>query len=42
MTAEELSCDVVEKILEDLEVAIDTLQRIKKKFEYFHSKSFSL
>jgi endoglucanase Acf2 len=42
MTAEELSCDVVEKILKDLEATIETLQKIKKKFEYFHSKNFNL
>lgn len=42
MTAEEISCDVVEKIVEDLETTIETLQRIKKKFEYFHSKNFSV
>ena len=42
MAAEELSCDVVEKILEDLEATIETLRKIKKKFEYFHSENFSL
>jgi endoglucanase Acf2 len=42
MTTEELTCDVVEKILQDLEETIETLQKIKKKFEYFHSKTISL
>ena len=42
MKAEENSCDVVEKIVEDLEATIEALQRIKKKFEYFHSKNFSM
>ena len=42
MTDEELACEVVEKILQDLETTIETLQKIKKKFEYFHSEYFSL
>ncbi len=52
MTSEELTCDVVEKILQDLEETIEalqdleatikTLQKIKKKFKYFYSKTFSL
>ena len=42
MTVEEIPCDVVEKIVEDLEATIETLQRIKKKFEYFHSRNFSI
>jgi endoglucanase Acf2 len=42
MTSEELTCDVVEKILQDLEETIETLQKIKKKFRCFHSKTFSL
>jgi len=41
MTTEEPTCDVVEKILQDLETTIETLQKIKKKFKYFHSKNFS-
>jgi endoglucanase Acf2 len=40
MANEELSCDVVEKILQDLEETIEALQKIKKKFKYFHSKTF--
>ena len=42
MTTEEVECDVVEKILQDLEATIETLQKIKKKIKYFHSKTFSL
>ena len=42
MTSEELTCDVVERILRDLEETIETLQKIKKKFKYFHPKTFSL
>jgi len=42
MIIEEISCDVVEKIVEDLEATIEILQRIKKKFEYFHSRNFSV
>lgn len=41
VTTEEVACDVVEKILQDLETTIETLQKIKKKFKYFHSKNFS-
>lgn len=36
----ELTCDVVEKILQDLEETIETLQKIKKRFKYFHSETF--
>jgi len=42
MIVEEISCHVVEKIVEDLEATTETLQRIKKKFEYFHSRNFSV
>jgi len=39
---EELTCDVVEKILLDLEETIEILQKIKKRFKYFHSRNFNL
>lgn len=42
MTTENLECDVVEKILQDVEATIETLQKIKKKVKYFHSKTFDL
>jgi len=42
MTTEDPTCDVVEKILQDLEETIETLQKIKKKFKYFHSNTFTL
>jgi len=42
MPPEELTCDVVEKILQDLEEPIETLQKIKNKIKYFHSRTFSL
>ncbi len=35
MTSEELTCDVVEKILHDLEEMIEILQKVKKKFQMF-------
>jgi hypothetical protein len=40
MATNDLQCDVVEGILRDLEEVIKTLERIKKKFEYFHYKDF--
>ena len=42
MTKNDLTCDVVEGILKDLEEVIATLEKLKKKFEYFHQKDFSL
>lgn len=42
MATEKLECDVVEKIIQDLEETIETLQKIKKKFKHFHSNNFSL
>ena len=42
MAKEELACDVVEKILLDLEETIEILQRIKNRFKYFHSRNFNL
>jgi len=42
MTTNDLNCDVVEGILKDLEEVITTLEKLKKKFEYFHPKDFSL
>ena len=42
MAKEELTCDVVEKILLDLEETIELLQKIKKRFKYFHSRNFNL
>ena len=39
---EELTCDVVEKILLDLEETIEILQRIRNRFKYFHSRNFNL
>jgi hypothetical protein len=41
MMSEELTCDIVEKILQDLEVTIETLRKIRKKFKFFHSKTFN-
>ena len=40
MVTNDSKCDVVEGILQDLEDVIKTLERIKKKFEYFHNKDF--
>lgn len=42
MTTEGLECDVVEKTLQDLEATIETLQKIRKKIKYFHSKTINL
>jgi hypothetical protein len=40
MAENDPTCDVVEGILKDLEETIKTLEKIKKKFEYFHYKDF--
>lgn len=37
---EELECDVIEKIMEELDTTIETLQKIRKKLAYFHAKTF--
>jgi len=41
MTTNDLNCDVVEGIVKDLEEVIKTLEKVKKKFEYFHNRHFS-
>jgi len=40
MATNDLQCDVVDGILKDLEEVIKTLEKIRKKFEYFHYKNF--
>jgi len=40
MAKGEFECDVIEKIIEELDETMRTLEEIKKKMEWFHAKTF--
>jgi hypothetical protein len=40
MTTEKTGCDVIGGILEDLDTAIEALEKVRKKIKWFHAKTF--
>ena len=40
MGKEEFKCDTIKKIIEELDETLRSLEKIEKKMEWFHAKTF--